>query len=96
MAARSGGSRLENGSGSGKDAGRALVGNFLLGLQPVLNVGTAKFRAVEAERFATNQRDGLGFNLADVPRCLFAIHKLFRCGMSEDHVGLCSGAHKAT
>ena len=47
---------------------------------------TAKVRTFEAKRFATNQCDGLGFNLADVPGCLFAIHKLSRCGMSEDHM----------
>ena len=34
---RCGGSRLENGSGSGEDTGRALVRDFLLGLEPVLN-----------------------------------------------------------
>ena len=37
MVARCGGSRLENGSGSGEDTGRALVRDFLLGLEPVLN-----------------------------------------------------------
>jgi hypothetical protein len=31
-AARSGGSRLQNGSGSGEDSGRTMVGDFLFGL----------------------------------------------------------------
>ena len=87
VAARCGGSRLQNGSGSGEDAGRALIGDFLFGLQPVLNIATAEVRAFEAKRFATNQRDGLRFNLADVPCGLFAIHKLFRCGVPENNVG---------
>ena len=87
MAARCGGSRLENLSGSGEDTGRALVRDFLLGLEPVLNIATAEVRALEAKRFAANQRNGLGFNLADVSGGLFAIHQLFRRGMSEDHVG---------
>jgi hypothetical protein len=87
VAARCGGSRLQNGSSGGEDAGRALVGDFLLGLEPVLNIGTTKISAVKAKRFATNQRDGLGFNLADVPCGLFAIHKLFRCAMAESNVG---------
>src|ERR1700739_3640654 len=32
------------------------------------NIATAKVSASEAKRFATDQRDGLRFNLADVPR----------------------------
>ena len=87
MAARCGGSGFQNGSGSREYAGRALVRDFSFSFQPVLNIGTTKISAVKAKRFATNQRDGLGFNLADVPCGLFAVHKLFRCGMSEDHVG---------
>jgi hypothetical protein len=87
VAARCGIPRLQNGSGSGENAGCALVGDFLLGFQPVLNIGTAEVSAFEAKRFAANQRDGLGFNLADVPCGLFAIHKPFRCGVPEDHVG---------
>ena len=88
VAARCGGSRLQNGSGSGKDAGRTLVGDFLLSLEPVLNIGTAKVRAFEAKRFATNQRDGLGFNLADVSGGLFAIHEPFGRGVPENNVGI--------
>ena len=38
-APRSGGPRLQNGSGSGEDAGRALVGEFLFGLEQILDVG---------------------------------------------------------
>ena len=48
---------------------------------------TAKVRTFEAKRFATNQCDGLGFNLADVSCGLFALHELFRCGVPEDNVG---------
>ena len=58
-------------------------------------ISTAEVNAFEAERFAANQRDALRFNLADVFGCLFAIHKLFRCGVPKDNVGLCSGTHKA-
>ena len=54
LGARCGGSRLQNGSGSGEDAGRTLVGDFLFGFEPVLNVSAADVRAVEAKRFATN------------------------------------------
>ena len=55
------GFRLQNGSGSGKDTGRALVGDFLFGFQPVLNIATAKLGAIEAKCFAANQCDGLRF-----------------------------------
>jgi len=62
VASRCGGSRLQNGSGSGEDTGRALVGDFLFGFQPVLNIATAELVAIEAERFAANQqRDRLRF-----------------------------------
>jgi hypothetical protein len=40
VAVRCRGSRLENGSGGGENAGRALVGD-LLGLEPVLDIPTA-------------------------------------------------------
>ena len=86
MAARCGSSRLQNGSGSAENVGCALVGDFLLGLEPVLNIATAEVSAFEAKRFATNQRDGLGLNLADVPCGLFAIHKPFRCRVPEHYV----------
>src|SRR6516164_7855298 len=86
VAARCRGSRLENGSGSGEDTGRALVGDFLFGLEPVLNVPATEVRTFEAKRFAANQRDGLRFDLADVPCGLLAIHKLFRCGVPENNV----------
>jgi hypothetical protein len=62
--------------------------------EPVLNIATTKVSAVESKRLATNQRDGLGFNLTDVPCGLVAIHKLFRRGVPENNVGLCSGTHK--
>jgi hypothetical protein len=77
VAARCGSSRLENGSSSREDAGRALTGDFLFGFESVLYVATAELRAFEAKRFAANQRDRFSFNLADVPCGLFAIHKLF-------------------
>jgi hypothetical protein len=96
VAVRCGSSRFQNGSGGGKDTGRTLVGEFLFGCQPVLNIATAKVRAIEPKRLAANQRDGLGFNLADVPCGLFAVHELFRCGVPEHNVGLCSGTHKLT
>jgi len=44
VAARCGGSRFQNGSGSDKDAGRALVGDFLLCPKPVLNRGYVTMR----------------------------------------------------
>src|SRR5215469_9271731 len=69
-----------------KIKGRALVGDFLFDLEPVVNITTAEVRTSEAKRFAANQRDGLRFDLADVPCGLFAIHKLFRCGVPEDNV----------
>jgi hypothetical protein len=46
VAAPCGGSRLQNGSGSGEDAGRALIGNFLFGLEPVLDIATAEVRTI--------------------------------------------------
>ena len=49
-------------------------------------ITTAEVRAFEAKRFAANQSNGLRFNFADVPCGLFAIHKFFRCAMSQDHV----------
>ncbi len=93
MAARCGGSCFQNASGSGKDAGRALVGDFLFGFQPVLNIATAELGTIEAERFAANQRDRLRFNLADMSSGLFAIHKLFGRRVAENNVGLCVPPH---
>ena len=49
----------------------------------MLNIPTAKVGAFEAKRFATNQRNGLGFNFADVPCGLFAVHEPFRCAVPE-------------
>ena len=46
-----------------------------------MNITTAEVRAFETKRFAANQRDGLGCNLADVARGLFAVDKHFRCAM---------------
>ena len=50
-----GGSRLQNRSCSGEDAGRALIGDFLFGLEPMLNICAAKVRSIKAKRFAANQ-----------------------------------------
>ncbi len=87
VAARCGGSRFQNGSGSGEDAARALVWNFLFSFQPVLDVATAEFRTVEAKRFATDECHGFRFDLADMHGGLFAIHQLFGGGMPENDVG---------
>jgi hypothetical protein len=70
-------SRFQNGSRSREDTGRGVVGNFLFGFQPVLNVTTAEVRAIEAKCFAANQGDRFRFDLADVPCNLFTIHELF-------------------
>ena len=94
LAARCGGSCFQNGSGSGKDAGRALVGDLLFSFQPVLNIAAAEVSAIEAERFAANQRDRLRFNLADMSSGLFAIHKLFGRRVTENNVSLCFASHK--
>src|SRR5258708_21313585 len=64
-AARCGVSRFQNGSGSGEDAARAMVWDFLFGFQPVLDVATAEFCTVEAKRFAADECHGLCFDLAD-------------------------------
>ena len=60
------------------------------------HITATEVRPFEAKRFTANQRDGLRFNLADVPCGLFAVHKLFRCCVPESDVGLCSGTHKLT
>jgi hypothetical protein len=62
----------------------------------MLYVATAELRAFKAQRFAANERDGLGLDLAYMPSGLFAIHKSFDCCVSENNVSLCSGAHKLT
>ena|SRR6516165_5416240 len=71
VAARCGGSRLQNGSGSGEYAGGALVGNFLFGLEPVLH----SFMALAAKRDLSRNR---------IDYCNFAYSTLacFRMGMS--------------
>src|SRR5258706_1097809 len=86
MAARCGVSRFQNGSCSGKDTSRAMGWNFLFGSQPMLNVATAELCPFEAERFAADERDGLGFDLADMHGGLFAVHHLFGRGMPENNV----------
>ena len=86
MAARCGGSRLQNGGGSRKDAGRALIENFLFGFQPVLYVATAELRTFKAKRLAANECDGLGLDLADMSRGLFAVHESVGRCVSENNV----------
>jgi hypothetical protein len=57
VAARCGSSRFQEGSGSGEDAGRALVGDFLFGLEPVLNISTTKVRcAPQKSKISTQLR----------------------------------------
>jgi hypothetical protein len=58
----------------GADFCRGYIQHFLKTEKEIPNQSAARI-----------QRDRLCFNLADVFGCLFAIHKLFRCGMSEDH-----------
>jgi hypothetical protein len=84
--ARCGSSRFQNGSRSREDAGRGVVGDFLFGFQPVLNVTTAEVRTFEAKCFAANQGDRFRFDLAEVPCSLFTIHELFGRGMPEDNM----------
>src|SRR5260221_5411708 len=54
----------------------------------MLYIATAELRAFKAQRFAANERDGLGLDLdlAYMPSGLFAIHKSFGCCMSENSV----------
>ena len=86
MAARCGISRFQNGSCSGKDTSRAIGRNFLFGFQPMLNVATAELSPFEAERFAADESDGFGFDLADMHGGLFAVYHLFGRGMLENYV----------
>src|SRR6266481_8494358 len=53
----------------------------------MLYIATAELRAFKAQRFAANERDGLGLDLAYMPSGLFAIHELFGSGVPEDHMG---------
>src|SRR6266481_5083226 len=52
----------------------------------MLYVATAELRAFKAQRFAANERDGLGLDLAYMPSGLFAIHESFGCCVSENNV----------
>jgi hypothetical protein len=54
-----------------------MVGDFLFELEKVLNITTAEVSAVKAKRFATDQRDRLRFNFADVPGGLLAVYQPF-------------------
>ena len=53
----------------------------------MLDVATAEFRTVEAKCFATDERHGFRFDLADMHSGPFAIHQLFGGGMPENDVG---------
>ena len=66
---------------------RVVVGDFSFGFQPVLDVATAELRSVESQRFATDERDGFRFYLAQMAGSVFAVHKLFGSGVSENNVG---------
>ena len=83
LAARFGGSRFQNRSCSGEDAGRTLIGNFLFGFQPVLYVATVELRAFKAQRFTANECHGLSLDLADMSGGLFAIDESFSCCVSR-------------
>jgi len=66
---------FQNGSSSREDACGALIGNFFFGFQPVLYVATAELGTFKAKRLAANECDGLGLDLADISRGLFAVHE---------------------
>src|ERR1700676_297372 len=87
VAARRGNSRPQNRSCGGKDVRRVVVGNFLFGFQPVLDVAPAELRSVEAQRLATDERNGFRFHLAQMAGSVFTIHKFFGSRMPENNVG---------
>jgi len=87
VAARCGSSRFQNGSGGGEDVRRVVVGDFSFGFQPVLDVPAAELCSVESERFATDQRDGFRFHLAQMARSVLTVHELFESRVSEHNVG---------
>src|ERR1700730_15245723 len=86
VATRCGSSRFHNGSGGGKDVRRVVVGDFSFGFQPVLDVAPAELCAVESERFATDQRDGFRFHLAQMAGSVFTVHELFGSRVPENNV----------
>jgi len=48
----------------------------------MLYVATAELRTFKAKRLAANECDGLGLDLADMSRGLFAIHESVGCCVS--------------
>src|SRR5882762_8713413 len=64
-----------------------LIGNFLLALQPMLNVAACGFCAGQPERLTTNESDGFSLYFPDVPVDLFKVNKLLRSRVAEDDVG---------
>jgi hypothetical protein len=87
VAARCGSPRFQNGSRGGKDAGRVVVGDFLFGFEPVLDVASAELRSVEAQRFAADERDGFRLHLAQMAGSEFVVHEFFAGGVPENNVG---------
>jgi hypothetical protein len=87
LAARRGNSRFQNGSCGGKDVRRVVVGNFFFCFQPVLDVAPTELCPVESQCFATDERDGFRFRLAQMAERVFAVHKLFGGGVPENHMG---------
>ncbi len=64
-----------------------MVGDFLFGFQPVLDVAPAELGSFEAQRFATDQRDGFRFDLAQMAWNELAVHELFGTGVPKNDVG---------
>src|SRR5260370_29505336 len=77
---------FENCLCGGKNPCRALIGNFFLALQPVLNVAACGFCAGQPERLATDERDGFSLYFPDVPVNMFQIHKLLRSRVDENNM----------
>ena len=63
-----------------------MVGYFLFGFEPVLDIAPAELRAGQAQRFAADQRDGFRFDLAQMVRSEFAVHERFGRGVSKNDV----------
>jgi len=87
LADRCGSSRFQNGSSGGEDASRIVVGDFLFGFQPVLDIATAELRPFETQRFATDEGDGFRFHLAEMDGRVFVVHEFFGSGVPKNDVG---------
>ena len=64
-----------------------MVVDFLFGFQPVLDVAPAELGSFEAQRFATDERDGLRLYLAEMAGGEFAVHKCFGGGVPKNDMG---------